>query len=173
MTYPILTPTEYAALESILDWAWNSLHQEPELCLKDVNYTNSDEYDCVMAGECGLGLKELFEDVIDDPNQDNIMDMISNLQYKLNAAACCDESFLGNSWETLAPLVSIDDTRRLWEDATSNGITIQASEGYVVENIAHKNRIARLQEHYAVDENGMINIGGGMMLDAVNSDLLL
>ena len=190
MTKPILNATEYDFLGRLLHWSLTSIHQEPELLLKEINYsslsrvvsetkTEADpekglgegihvEYeptgiDPIKTGECGLGLADDMEYVLDEPNADNIYTMISNLIYKLNF----DES-PGNSRETLAPLVdheiydSIDDTD-----------TMQSHEGYIVEDIQRKDRTARLEEHFDnVSEDGMIDLGDGTFLDGYNSDIL-
>jgi hypothetical protein len=137
MTNPILTPTEYDSLCSILEWAWNCVHSEPELCLKDVDYSSTSkvvsetrsetgihvEYeptgiDPIKTGECGLGLAEVFEYTLDEPNAENIHTMITNLMYKLNCNPCLANG-LGNSWETLAPLVD-NQERKLLEDKSDD-----------------------------------------------------
>ena len=172
MSNPILTPTEYASLQTILQWAWTTNYQEPELCLKDTNYFNSDKHDCLMAGESGFNLQDDFEMIIDNPDDyHNILTMIGNLQYKLNAIPFSLEADLGNSWETLAPLVNNSESDRLWEESEDKDISIQSAEGYVMESVKKKDRIAFLQEHFDVDENGMIDMGDGTMLDGINSDL--
>jgi hypothetical protein len=192
MTKPILTPTEYDALCNVLEWAWSSLHSEPELCLKDVNYSSASrvvsktysendglsvEYeptgvDPIKTGECGLGLAEAFEYTLDEPDQRNIMSMITNLMYKLNCNPCLANG-LGNTWETLAPLVDYNERERL-ENATDDlDITTQKLEGYVVEDISLKDKVARLQEHYdTVNEIGYIQVNDNLWIDGANSDLI-
>ena len=101
MTNPILTPTEYDALCNVLRWAWTSVHQEPELCLKDINYSSaSSGIDPIKTGECGLGLTDALECTLDDPNQRNVMTMIDNLMYKLNCIMI-DLVILGKLWHLL------------------------------------------------------------------------
>ena len=191
MTKPILNATEYDFLGRLLHWSLTSIHQEPELLLKEINYsslsrvvsetkTEADpekglgegihvEYeptgiDPIKTGECGLGLADDMEYVLDEPNADNIYTMISNLIYKLNF----DES-PGNSRETLAPLVDYDKYESIDDDTD----TMQSHEGYIVENIQRKDRTARLEEHFDnVSEDGMIDLGDGTFLDGYNSDIL-
>ena len=191
MTKPILNATEYDFLGRLLHWSLTSVHQEPELCLKEINYSSASglvestkikadpdkglgegirsEYeptgiDPIKTGECGLGLADDMEYVLDEPNADNIYTMISNLIYKLNF----DES-PGNSRETLAPLVDHEIYDSI-DDATD---TMQSHEGYIVENIQRKDRTARLEEHFDnVSEDGMIDLGDGTILDGYNSDIL-
>lgn len=199
MTKPILTPTEYSALCNLLEWCWTVVHQEPELCLKDVDYSSASrvvkqeyteskpdkglgpglytEYeptgiDPIKTGECGLGLAEAFEYTLDKPNAENIHIMITNLIYKLNAnphLACG----LGNSWETLAPLVDKNEYDRLNELDDDVDVTFQTLEGYVLEDIGQKNQVAKLQEHYSnVNENGFVQIDDNLWIDGSNSDIL-
>tara|TARA_Y100001963_G_C6604980_1_gene364329 strand:- start:137 stop:721 length:585 start_codon:yes stop_codon:yes gene_type:complete len=190
MTKPILNATEYDFLGRLLQWAMTSVYQEPELCLKEINYSSASrivsrtetkgdpdkglgaglhtEYeptgiDPIKTGECGLGLADDMEYVLDEPNADNIYTMIENIMYKLNLDG------QGNSWETLAPLVDYEKYSSIDEDSA----TMQSYEGYVVENIQQKNRSARLKEHYDnVSEDGMIDLGNGTFLDGSNSDIL-
>lgn len=191
MTKPILSPTEYDALCNILEWAWTSVHQEPELCLKDVNYSSSSkvvsetksetglsvEYestgiDPIKTGECGLGLAEAFEYTLDEPNQRNIMTMIETLMYKLNANPILANG-LGNSWETLSPLVDNTERDRLEDNSDDPDVTTQTLEGYVIESIGLKNKVSRLQEHYDnVNEIGYIQLDDNLWIDGGNSDLL-
>lgn len=192
MTKPILTPTEYDALCNVLEWAWTSLHQEPELCLKDIDYSSSSRVvsetrdedgalsmefeptgiDPIKTGECGLGLGEAFEYTLDEPNQRNIMTMIETLMYKLNCNPCLSNG-LGNSWETLAPLVNNEERDRLEETSNDPDVTTQTLEGYVIESIGLKNKVARLQEHYDnVNEIGYIQVDDNLWIDGGNSDLL-
>ena len=56
MTKPILTATEYDALCNILEWAWNCVHSEPELCLKDVDYS-SDSFQVAPATNLQIQVK--------------------------------------------------------------------------------------------------------------------
>lgn len=198
MTKPILTTTEYDALCNVLEWAWTSLHQEPELCLKDIDYSSASkvvkqerteaepdkglgpglhtEYeptgvDPIKTGECGLGLAEAFEYTLNEPNQRNVMTMIETLMYKLNCNPCLANG-LGNSWETLAPLVDNTERDRLEETSDDPDITTQTLEGYVIESIGLKNKVARLQEHYEnVNEIGYIQVGENLLIDGGNSDL--
>lgn len=190
MTKPILSPTEYDSLCNILEWAWTSVHQEPELCLKDVNYSSSSkvvsetksetglsvEYestgiDPIKTGECGLGLAEAFEYTLDEPNQRNIMTMIETLMYKLNANPILANG-LGNSWETLSPLVDNTERDRLEDNSDDPDVTTQTLEGYVIESIGLKNKVARLQEHYDnVNEIGYIQVDDNLWIDGGNSDL--
>jgi len=190
MTKPILTATEYDALCNVLEWAWTSVHQEPELCLKDVDYSSTSkvvsetrsetgihvEYeptgiDPIKTGECGLGLAEAFEYTLDEPNAENIHTMITNLMYKLNCNPCLANG-LGNSWETLAPLVD-NQERELLEDRSDDpDVTTQTLEGYVVEDISLKNKVSRLQEHYDnVNEIGFIQVDDNLWFDGGNSDI--
>ena len=190
MTKPILNVTEYDFLGRLLQWALTSVYQEPELCLKEINYSSASrivdrtetkadpdkglgagihtEYeptgiDPIKTGECGLGLADDMEYVLDEPNANNIYTMIENIMYKLNLDG------QGNSWETLAPLVDYEKYSSIDEDSA----TMQSYEGYVVENIQQKNRAARLKEHYDnVSEDGMIDLGNGTFLDGSNSDIL-
>lgn len=192
MTKPILTPTEYDALCNVLEWAWTSLHQEPELCLKDINYSSASrvvsetrdedgglsiEYeptgvDPIKTGECGLGLAEAFEYTLNEPNQRNIMDMITNLMYKLNCNTCLANG-LGNSWETLAPLVDNNERDRLEELSDDPDATTQTLEGYILENISLKDKVSRLQEHFDnVNEIGYIQVDDNFWIDGGNSDIL-
>jgi hypothetical protein len=198
MTKPILTTTEYDALCNVLEWAWTSLHQEPELCLKDIDYSSASkvvkqehteaepdkglgpglhtEYeptgvDPIKTGECGLGLAEAFEYTLNEPNQRNVMTMIETLMYKLNCNPCLANG-LGNSWETLAPLVDNTERDRLEETSDDPDITTQTLEGYVIESIGLKNKVARLQEHYEnVNEVGYVQVGENLWIDGGNSDL--
>jgi hypothetical protein len=191
MTKPILTATEYDALCNVLEWAWTSVHQEPELCLKDVNYSSaskvvsetrsetglSAEYeptgiDPIKTGECGLGLAEAFEYTLNDPDQCNVMTMIETLMYKLNCNPCLANG-LGNTWETLAPLVDNNERDRLEETSDDPDVTTQTLEGYVVESIGLKNKVSRLQEHYDnVNEIGYIQVDDNLWIDGGNSDIL-
>ena len=191
MTNPILTPTEYDALCNILEWAWTSLHAEPELCLKDIDYSSASreverietknrlrtEYeptgiDPIKTGECGLGLADDFVYTLDNPDQENIMTMISTLIYKLNANPILGNG-LGNSWETLAPLVDNRERCRLDDLTEDSDATTQTLEGYVVENIGAKNKLSRLQEHFDnVSEMGYIQVGEDLWIDGANSDIL-
>jgi hypothetical protein len=187
---PILTPTEYDALCNVLEWVWTSLHQEPELCLKDVNYSSASkvvsetrsetglsvEYeptgiDPIKTGECGLGLAEAFEYTLNEPNQLNVMTMIETLMYKLNCNPCLANG-LGNTWETLAPLVDNTERDRLEETSDDPDITTQTLEGYLIESIGLKNKVARLQEHFEdVGENGLIELDNNLWIDGGNSDI--
>lgn len=191
MTQPILTPTEYDALCNVLEWAWMCVHQEPELCLKDIDYSSASrvvsetrdetglsvEYeptgvDPIKTGECGLGLAEAFEYTLNEPNQRNIMTMIENLMYKLNCNPCLANG-LGNSWETLAPLVDNNERDRLEETANDPDATTQDLEGYVLESIGLKNKVAHLQEYYDnVNEGGFIQVDDNLWIDGGNSDIL-
>lgn len=192
MTKPILTPTEYDALSNILEWAWISLHQEPELCLKDIDYSSSSRIvseardengtlsrefeptgiDPIKTGECGLGLAQAFEYTLDEPNKLNIMTMIETLMYKLNCNPIFSDG-LGNSWETLAPLVDNKERDRLEETSDDPDVTTQTLEGYVIENIGLKNKVSRLQEHFdGVDENGLIQINDNFWIVGGSSDIL-
>ena len=190
MTKPILTPTEYDALCNILEWAWTSVYQEPELCLKDVNYSSSMRVvsevtsesgssttyestgiDPIKTGECGLGLAETFEYTLNEPNQRNVMTMIETLMYKLNCNPCLADGF-GNSWETLSPLVDKSELNRLGEIADDSDVTTQTAEGYVIENIGLKNKVSRIQEHYDnVNEIGYIQVDENLWIDGGNSDI--
>lgn len=199
MTKPILSPTEYAALCNVLEWTWTSLHSEPELCLKDIDYSSASkvvrkerteaepdkglgpglsvEYeptgiDPIKTGECGLGLAEAFEYTLDKPDQRNVMTMIETLMYKLNCNPCLANGF-GNTWETLAPLVDNKERARLEETSDDPDVTTQALEGYVIESIGLKNKVARLQEHYDnVNEIGYIQVDDNLWIDGGNSDLI-
>ena len=199
MTKAILTSTEYDALCNVLEWAWTSVHQEPELCLKDIDYSSSSkvvkheetpaepekgfgpgiytEYeptgiDPIKTGECGLGLAEAFEYTLDEPNAENIHTMITNLMYKLNCNPCLANG-LGNSWETLAALVHNNERDRLEETSDDPDVTTQTLEGYVVESIGVKNKVARLQEYYDnVNEIGYIQVDDNLWIDGNNSDIL-
>ena len=190
MTKPILNVTEYDFLGRLLQWALTSVYQEPELCLKEINYSSASRIvsrtetkadpdkglgaglrteweptgiDPIKTGECGLGLADDMEYVLDEPNADNIYTMIENIMYKLNLDG------QGNSWETLAPLVDYEKYSSIDEDSD----TMQSYEGYVVESIQQKNRSARLKEHYDnFSEDGMIDLGNGTFLDGSNSDIL-
>jgi len=198
MTKPILTPTEYDALCNVLEWAWMSVHQEPELCLKDINYSSASrvvkcektpaepekglgpgfhtEYeptgiDPIKTGECGLGLADAFEFTLNDRDQLNILTMIETLMYKLNCNHILANGH-GNSWETLAPLVDKNELDRLEETNDDPNITTQTLEGYVVESIGLKNKVARLQEHYDnVNEIGYIQVDDDFWIDGRNSDI--
>jgi len=190
MTKPILTPTEYDALCNVLEWAWTAVHSEPELCLKDVDYSSASavvsktrsetgfsvEYeptgiDPIKTGECGLGLAEAFEYTLNDPDQRNVMTMIETLMYKLNCNPCLANG-LGNTWETLAPLVDNNERDRLENTSDDPDATTQTLEGYVVESIGLKNKTARLQEHYDnVNEAGWIQISDDFWIDGGNSDI--
>jgi hypothetical protein len=177
MTKTILTPTEYSALCNILEWAWTCVHQEPELCLKECNYSSSiydDDgiqiVDPIKTGECGLGLAEAFEYTLDEPNATNIHTMIANLMYKLNANPILANG-LGNSWETLAPLVDNKEYDRL-DALDDDDKTMQTLEGYVVEDIGMKNKVARAQEYFNnVSEDGMVQVNENMWMDTSNSDI--
>ena len=189
---PILTPTEYDSLCNILEWAWNCVYQEPELCLKDIDYSSASrvvsetrdengisvEYeptglDPIKTGECGLGLAEAFEYTLDEPNAENIHMMITNLMYKLNCNHILANGH-GNSWETLAPLVDNEERDRLEEKSNDPDVTTQTLEGYNLEDIGLKNKVSRAQEHFEnVSENGMVEISDGFFFDAVNSDLII
>jgi hypothetical protein len=191
MTKPILTPTEYDALCNILEWAWEVVRCEPELCLKDVNYSSASkvvsetrsetglsvEYeptgvDQIHTGECGLGLAEAFEYTLDEPNAENIHTMITNLMYKLNCNPILANG-LGNSWETLSPLVDNKERDRLEDSNDDQDATTQTLEGYVIEHISLKNKVARLQEHYDnVNEIGYIQVDDNLWIDGGNSDIL-
>lgn len=192
MTKPILTPTEYDALCNILEWAWEVVRSEPELCLKDVDYSSasklvsetrhedgglSREYeptgvDPIKTGECGLGLAEAFEYTLDEPNAENIHTMITNLMYKLNCNPCLANG-LGNTWETLSPLVDNTERDRLEDNSDDPDATTQTLEGYVVESVGLKNKVARLQEHYDnVNEIGYIQVDDNLWIDGGNSDIL-
>ena len=199
MSKSILTPTEYDALCNILEWAWTSVHQEPELCLKDINYSSASrvvkreetpaepekglgpglhtEYeptgiDPIKTGECGLGLAERFEYTLDEPDQRNVMTMIETLMYKLNCNPCLANG-LGNTWETLSPLVDNTERERLEDNSDDPDATTQTLEGYVVERVGLKNKVARLQEHYDnVNEIGYIQVDENLWIDGGNSDIL-
>ena len=191
MTKPILTPTEYDALCNVLEWAWSALHSEPELCLKDVNYSDASrvvsetrsetglsiEYeptgiDPIKTGECGLGLAEAFEYTLDKPDQLNVMTIIETLMYKLNCNPCLANG-LGNTWETLTPLVDNNERARLEETSDDPDVTTQALEGYVIESIGLKNKVACLQEHYDnVNEIGYIQVDDNLWIDGGNSNLI-
>tara|TARA_X000000368_G_scaffold375933_1_gene328655 strand:- start:456 stop:1028 length:573 start_codon:yes stop_codon:yes gene_type:complete len=190
MTKPILNATEYDFLGRLLQWAMTSVHQEPELCLKEINYSSASrlvestkikadpdkglgegihsEYeptgiDPIKTGECGLGLADDMEYVLDEPNAANIYTMIENIMYKLNLDG------QGNSWETLAPLVDYEKYSSIDDDTD----TMQSHEGYIIEDIQMKDRSARLKEHFDnVSEDGMIDLGNGTFLDGYNSDIL-
>jgi len=190
MTKPILTPTEYDSLCNILEWAWNCVHQEPELCLKDIDYSSASrvvsetrdetglsvEYeptgiDPIKTGECGLGLAEAFEYTLDEPNAENIHMMITNLMYKLNCNHILANGH-GNSWETLAPLVDNEERNRLEEKSNDPDVTTQTLEEYVVEYVGLKDKVARLQEHYDnVNEIGFIQVDDNLWIDGGNSDI--
>jgi len=174
MTKPILTPTEYHALCNVLEWAWMSVYQEPELCLKDINYSaynQQHDIDPIKTGECGLGLAEAFEYTLNDRDKPNILIMIETLMYKLNCNHILANGH-GNSWETLAPLVDNNECDRLEETNDDPNITTQTLEGYVVESIGLKNKTARLQEHFDnVNEAGWIQIGDDLWIDGDNSDI--
>lgn len=176
MSNPILTPTEYDALCNILEWAWTSVHQEPELCLKDINYYHPDkpdDYDPVMGGECGLGMMDEFEYTLDNPDQLNIMTMIETLMYKLNCSPCLANG-LGNTWETLSPIIDNEERDRLSNLDSTGRSTMQTLEGYVVEDIGAKNKVAQLQEYFeSVGEDGTIQVGENTWIDGMNSDLFL
>ena len=175
MTNPILTPTEYSALCDVLEWSWTTLLQEPELALKDLNYYHPDkpdDYDPVLGGECGLGMREAFEYTLDNPDKNNIMLMLKTLMYKLNASPILADG-LGNTWETLAPLVDKSEWDRLDDLNNDPDVTYQTLENYVLEDIGVKNKVARLQEHFDdVNEVGFIQIGDNMWIDGANSDIL-
>jgi len=190
MTKPILTPTEYDSLCNILEWAWECVRQEPELCLKDVDYSSASkvvsetrsetgihvEYEPtginpIKTGECGLGLAEAFEYTLDEPNAENIHTMITNLMYKLNCNPCLANG-LGNSWETLAPLVNNQERELLEDKSDDPDATTQTLEGYVVEHIGLKDKVARLQEYYDnVNEIGFIQVDENLWIDGGNSDI--
>ena len=191
MTKPILTPTEYDALCNILEWAWEVVRSEPELCLKDVDYSSASkvvsetrsetglsvEYeptgiDPIKTGECGLGLAEAFEYTLDEPDQRNVMTMIETLMYKLNCNPCLANG-LGNTWETLSPLVDNTERDRLEDNSDDPDATTQTLEGYVVESVRLKNKVARLQEYYDnVNEIGYIQVDDNLWIDGGNSDIL-
>jgi hypothetical protein len=190
MTKPILTPTEYDSLCNILEWAWECVRREPELCLKDVDYSSASkvvsetrsetgihvEYEPtginpIKTGECGLGLAEAFEYTLDEPNAENIHTMITNLMYKLNCNPCLANG-LGNSWETLAPLVNNQERELLEDKSDDPDATTQTLEGYVVEHIGLKDKVARLQEYYDnVNEIGFIQVDENLWIDGGNSDI--
>jgi hypothetical protein len=97
--------------------------------------------------------------------------MIETLMYKLNCNPCLANG-LGNSWETLAPLVDNTERDRLEETSDDPDITTQTLEGYVIESIGLKNKVARLQEHYEnVNEVGYVQVGENLWIDGGNSDL--
>lgn len=191
MSKPILTPTEYDTLCNLLEWCWITLHSEPELCLKDINYSSAaklvkreesdgsiyTEYeptgiDPIKTGECGLGMSEAFENTLDEPNAENIHTMITNLMYKLNCNPCLANG-LGNSWETLAPLVDNNERDRLEEISDDPDVTTQALERYIVEDISLKNKVSILQEHFDdVDENGFIQLDDNLWIVGGSSDIL-
>lgn len=151
MTKPILTVTEFSALCRLLEWCWTSLHQEPELCLADINYA-TESPDPISTGECGLGLSEAFENTLDTPDHKNIHTVITTLMYKLNANSTLANG-KGNTWDDLKPLVDLDSCK-------FNGKTYQSSEGYVVEDIGRKNKVAKIKEHYnSVNDSGMVEVG--------------
>ena len=98
--------------------------------------------------------------------------MIKTLMYKLNANTILADG-LGNSWETLAPLVDNDECSRLDDLDDDPDVTYQTLENYVLEDTAKKNKVARLQEHFDnVNESGFIQIGDNMWIDGANSDIL-
>jgi hypothetical protein len=170
MTKPILTATEYEFLCCLLDWCWTSVYQEPELCLKDINYMSSvrDEegnriVDPIKTGECGLGLAEKMKFTLDEPNAENIHIMITNLIYKLNANDILSGGH-GNTWETLAPIVDNEAYTELLKDG--KGITTQTLENYNIENIGKKNKISRIHEF--IDD---IEVKDNLYFDIGNSDL--
>jgi len=199
MSKSILTPTEYDALCNILEWAWTSVHQEPELCLKDINYSSASrvvkreetpaepekrlrpglytEYeptgiDPIKTGECGLGLAEALEYTLDEPDKRNVMAMIETLMYKLNCNPCLANG-LGNTWETLSPLVDNTERDRLEDNSDDPDATTQTLEGYVVESVGLKNKVARLQEHYDnVNEIGEIQVDENLWISGGSSDIL-
>jgi len=199
MSKSILTPTEYDALCNILEWAWTSVHQEPELCLKDINYSSASrvvkreetpaepekclrpglhiEYeptgiDPIKTGECGLGLAEALEYTLDEPDKRNVMAMIETLMYKLNCNPCLANG-LGNTWETLSPLVDNTERDRLADNSDDPDATTQTLEGYVVESVGLKNKVARLQEHYDnVNEIGEIQVDENLWISGGSSDIL-
>ena len=79
--------------------------------------------------------------------------MITTLMYKLKVNPTLANGE-GNTWEDLKPLVDIDSCE-------FNGDTYQSSEGYVVEDIGLKNKVARMKEHHNnVNDAGMAEIGG-------------
>ena len=191
MTKPILTPTEYDALRNLLEWCWITLHSEPELCLKDIDYSSASKIvnreesdggiytefeptgiDPIKTGECGLGMSEAFENTLDEPNAENIHTMITNLMYKLNCNPCLANG-LGNSWETLAPLVDNNERDRLEEISDDPDVTTQTLERYIVEDISLKNKVSILQEHFDdVDENGFIQLDDNLWFVGGSSDIL-
>jgi hypothetical protein len=117
-------------------------------------------------------MAEAFECTLNEPNAENIHTMITNLMYKLNASPCLAGG-LGNSWETLAPLVDNAECDRLNDLDDHPDTTMQTLEGYVVEDISLKNKVSRLQEHFGdVDENGLIQLDDNLWIDGVNSDIV-
>jgi hypothetical protein len=52
-------------------------------------------------------------------------------------------------------------------------VTTQTLEGYIVESVGLKNKVARLQEHYDdVNEIGYIQVDDNLWIDGGNSDIL-
>ena len=144
MTKPILTPTEYAFLGSILSWSWSAIGQEFELCSKEPDYSDGEH------NLGGLDLRTYVKGILDNPdNEHEILTMIHNLQYKLNHWDWGTESDMGNSWETLKPLVDYHGEYEPLEDKIpedDNETTIQTAEGYKIENIHDMDKRARLIE---------------------------
>jgi len=177
MTKPILSPTEYDALCNILEFCWELLRSEPELCEQSIDYSDNydddgNQIDVIRTGQSGLGFSEAFEYTLDNPNAKNIMVMVSNLMYKLNCNPCLGNGF-GNTWETLAPLVDNNERHHLEELSDDPDVTTQTLEGYVIESIGLKNKVARLQEHYEnVNEIGYIQVDDNLWIDGGNSDLI-
>ena len=176
MTKPILTPTEYYALCNILEFCWELLRNEPELCEQSIDY--SDNYDddgnqinVIRTGESGLGFSEAFEYTLDNPNANNIMVMVSNLMYKLNCNPILANG-LGNSWETLSPLVDKKELDKIVCGDDDLSTTMQTIENYKLENIGLKNKISKAQEYYDnVNEIGMVQVSENLWMDVSNSDI--
>jgi len=147
---------------------------EPEKRLRPGLYTEYEPtgIDPIKTGECGLGLAEALEYTLDEPDKRNVMAMIETLMYKLNCNPCLANG-LGNTWETLSPLVDNTERDRLEDNSDDPDATTQTLEGYVVESVGLKNKVARLQEHYDnVNEIGEIQVDENLWISGGSSDIL-
>jgi hypothetical protein len=170
-----LTPTEYYALCNVLEFCWELLRNEPELCEQKINYMNNydddgNQIDVIKTGECGLGFSEAFEYTLDEPNARNMMTMVTNLMYKLNCNPILAHG-LGNSWETLSSLVDKEELDRIIDGDDDSDATMQTIEKYKLENIGLENKISKVQEyHDNVNEIGMVQVSENLWMDLSNSD---
>lgn len=163
MTKPILTVTEYYALRSILSSVESLSYNEPELCEKEIDYSDGGS---IQNGKCGFGFTEELEDVIDSPNAEKLFTVVSNLMYKLHMrpwnGTCSTE-------DQLNCLVQFDHMPEKWDENFDE--TIQQIESYELVDLEMKDKKARAQEFYDVNEDGLVDIGNGIYFDALNSDL--